>query len=511
MSVRTDVLAEPLPSDLPTLPPKPPTEALAPLPRRRVADFLARNAFVILVLGLGGATLTALIRSRIAADSWYTLLAGRLIIHSGLPHHDQLTVMAGGRQWADQQWLAQVGFYELWHLGGWPLALVAVVALYVGALAIGAAAARRLGASDRGAAIVVALCFVVGAGNTVLRAQIIGYALFALVLALLLLDERAPSRRVFLVLPLLAVWANIHGSVLLGAGLVTLRGMTLLAASIRSRYLPTATARRAAALIVAPWLCVLASPYALELPGYYRHFLNNPTLNSLVTEWAPTDIRNQPIFFVLLFSGLWLTFRGGGRLTVFERLVFLATAIGGLLAIRNIVWCALAAAAVLPGALDSAWRPVALRRRTIDLGLAALGVVAALGATLVMASHGRGWFEPAYPRAGAEAVAKITRAEPKLRVYATEPYADWLLFEQPRLAGRVAYDIRFELLSPAQMLAITSFHIAAGSGWEHVADGYGVLALSASGDRAAIALLERERGTTILYRSGSLVVLRRPQ
>ena len=94
-----------------------------------------------------------------------------------------------------------------------------------------------------------------------------------------------PPRRVFLVFPLLALWANLHGSVVVGAALVSLSGLTLALTGIRTR----SRGRlwwRAGALIVLPWPCILVSPYGLALPGYYRSVLDNPTLSQSVAEWA---------------------------------------------------------------------------------------------------------------------------------------------------------------------------------------------------------------------------------
>ena len=124
-----------------------------------------------------------------------------------------------------------------------------------------------------------------GLGNTVIRAQIWTYVLFALLLALLLGDGRRPSRRVFLVFPLLVLWANLHGSVVVGAALVALSGLTLAYSGIRAR----ARGRlwwKVGALVALPWLCILVSPYGLALPGYYRSVLDNPTLSQSVSEWA---------------------------------------------------------------------------------------------------------------------------------------------------------------------------------------------------------------------------------
>ena len=49
--------------------------------------------------------------------------------------------------------------------------------------------------------------------------------------------------------------------------------------------------------MIAPWACVLARPYGFDLPGYYRSVLDNPTLAHSVSEWGPSTLRGQPLFF----------------------------------------------------------------------------------------------------------------------------------------------------------------------------------------------------------------------
>src|SRR4029077_6400292 len=84
------------------------------------------------------------------------------------------------------------------------------------------------------------------------RTQSLPFPLFVAVVVLLALDARTPSSRVYLVLPLLCVWANVHGSIVLGVALTAVRGLDLLAKGSR---------RRGAALAAAAPLCLLASPY----------------------------------------------------------------------------------------------------------------------------------------------------------------------------------------------------------------------------------------------------------
>jgi hypothetical protein len=468
----------------------------------RLAEAIDRNVFIVLVIAVLGVLRVGFLGLGIGSDTWYTLLGGRVVSRSWLPHADTLTVLTRGREWVDEQWLAHLLLYGLWSAGGWPLALLVQLAAYLGAFVLAAITALRLGASARSTAVVGAVAMLVAIGETGFRAQTLAYLLFAVVLLLLLDDDARPSRRAYLTLPLLVVWANVHGSVVLGAALVTLRGLTLVLSERRPSV-------RAASLIALPWLCTIASPYALVLPGYYARLLHNPTLSRFVTEWQPASIRNQPLFFVLLAAGLLLVARARHP-SLFATLALLATALGGLLAIRHVVWFALTAAAVLPSALDDVWpsRP-APRRRRLNLALAAAAIGALVIAVAAFASHSRAWFERGYPGRAGDAVAAAATADPGAKVFANERYADWLLFEHPVLRGRVAYDVRFELLTRRQLTRVAGFRLEQGADWLGVAEGYRIFVLDPRSDAGAVKLLSRKPGARILFRDDDVVVVER--
>ena len=476
----------------------------------RVAALLESNVFLICVVAACVAARDYVGRAFVASDSWYTVLGGRLIVHSGLPHKDTLTLLTLGHNWVDQQWLAQLAFYGLWVAGNWQLAMFVVTVLSVGAFAIAAAAGRKLGASDRNTAIVLAFAFVVGASNTVLRAQILAYPLFALVLALLLLDAKRSSRRVYLVFPLLVLWANIHGSVVVGAGLVALRGLTAAWPSLRNRHLDRRALGHSAALIGLPWLCILVSPYGPSLPHYYESVLGSPGISQHVSEWQPTSLTTMPFFFILLLPALWLMGRARGALSGFAQLALLSTALLGLDALRNDIWFAITAAAVLPVALEAV-RPAsnAPRRARTNLRLAIAGVAVTALMALVVAFHGASWYERDFPKRAATAVAAAAQTNPSLKIFSNETYSDWLIFDHPALAGRVAYDIRFELLSAKQLSALARFQSQTGVGWQDAANGYGLLVLDPDGDSGSIAYYLKQPGTKVLYRDKHVVVLQR--
>src|SRR6476661_6167640 len=67
----------------------------------------------LLVIGLA-----AFSPALVTQDFWLALVSGREVAQHWLPHADHLTVMASGRHWVDQQWLAQLVLYEVTRVGG---------------------------------------------------------------------------------------------------------------------------------------------------------------------------------------------------------------------------------------------------------------------------------------------------------------------------------------------------------------------------------------------------------
>ncbi len=90
-----------------------------------------------------------------------------------------------------------------------------------------------------------------------------------------------------------------------------------------------------------------------------------------------------------------------------------------------------------------------------------------------------------------------------------ERFTDWLLWRDPALAGRVAYDVRFELLSPARLFALTSLFSHRGPDWKQAAHGFRLMVLSRRYDPLSFAAFRAEPGARILYNDGQRMVLLR--
>jgi hypothetical protein len=481
-----------------------PTQSLS-----KVIGWLAREPFLLLVVSLDALIVSVLLPLLVRSDTWLALVGGRQIWKGGLPHHDTLTVWSHGATWVDQQWFGQLVFYGIHAAGGLRLVLLVHGIVLVSAFTLALTFAVRTGGSARSGGLVGIAALVAALPNSTVRTQAFAYVLFVGVFWLLASDARQRSRRVFLVLPLLVVWANVHGSAVLGAGLVIL----LAAAEIVShgRQANAWNARgRALALAVAAPLCLLASPYAVGLPGYYHDVLGSSTFRDVVSEWHAATFPDQWPFFVLAVAALWLAGRGRAKLSLFEQLALVALFFAGLETLRSIVWFALVTAMVVPRALDGVWPagPSMLRHR-VNVGLGLGSLVVLVAAFAAAAAHPTRWYARDYPRSAVDAVSQVAGHDPSLRVFANEAYADWLLWNVPGLAGRVAFDARFELLSSAQLRSIAHFRNQSSPNWIQVARGYRLLVLDPDKERPAIRAVVRERGTKVLYRDSHVAVLLR--
>jgi hypothetical protein len=373
-------------------------------------------------------------------------------------------------------------------------------------LGVALAAARSLGASVKSVWLVAAVCMLLAPWALALRAQSLAIPLFVVLIWLLASDSRSPSRRVFLVLPLLVLWANIHGTVSLACALVALRGLTI---ALSRREGPKRL--RATLLIFLPFAALLASPYATELLGYYRTMLVSPMLRTFITEWGPsTPSAMTAVFYVVAFGTVALLARYPSRLTVFERLALLLTLVAGVTAIRSIVWFALVALVLVPQLLDGAIAQGHPRTRHPGRAvLAAASVVALVASFSIVATRPDSWFTTQSPHAGGAAVAQFMDKHPQATLLADDRYADWLLWEYPQLVGRVAYDIRFELFTLDQLNDLRSYRRVTGPDWDAAAGDFDVVAFDPRDQSRAYTDAIKRSDLAVVYRDPMIVVAAR--
>src|SRR5919197_4442389 len=152
---------------------------------------------------------------------------------------------------------------------------------------------RAAGASDAGRALVIVVVpFATISSLFVVRAQLFSLPLFALLVVLLRSEARRPSRRVWLLAPLVALWSNLHGAVLLGLAVAL---VYLGFHRLRRRPLESVLAGAAAVLA----LC--ATPALERTPRYYLGVAGSEAAKRGYGLWAPLSPTSG--FDLLLAAG----------------------------------------------------------------------------------------------------------------------------------------------------------------------------------------------------------------
>jgi hypothetical protein len=332
------------------------------------------------------------------------------------------------------------------------------------------------------------------------RTQTFVLPLFVVVLSLLALDARRPSNAVLLTLPILVLWANLHGSVVIAAGLVVLRGLLGLAdRTNRMRYF---------ALVIGGVLAVGATPYGLGVLDYYHSTLVNPAFRNIVTEWgAPKpSLTNAPIF-LLIGAAIWLLARRTREVGRFGLLAELALIVVSLTAIRSAVWLGLASVVLLAPALDA---ELGGKELSVERMNRMVGMFGAAFATIMLVAAlspgGSGLTRSFFPPTAGNAVARAAAARPHALIYANERYSDWLLFEHPELTGRMAFDARFEMLGDDQLQQIFAWTNQITDDWRRAIAGSDVVVLDLPDEQPIQASLRRDTRLRETYSDQQIAV-----
>jgi hypothetical protein len=296
------------------------------------------------------------------------------------------------------------------------------------------------------------------------------------------------------------IWANVHGTVVMGAGLAMLCGL-FAATAARGRH-----CRPALALLFLSPLCIFASPYGVALAGYYRELLTSPLLPRFVAEWkTSTPGVLTAVFYAVLLCGVVLLAKYGRQIALYDKVALALLAVSAVMALRSIIWFGLAAVIVLTPLVDhvlGATRTLT-GRKPARAGLA-IGVVALVAAVIVFSSSTAS-LERNWPRSAADRVALLSAQPGNAHVFADETYADWLLWVRPDLRDRIAYDARFELLRAGEFTTLSDYGKKRGDRWARAATGYNVFVYdTASGHcmRTCVTVY-RDRHVTVATRARS--------
>jgi hypothetical protein len=152
------------------------------------------------------------------SDSFYHLKAGQVIWETkSIPRTDVFSSSAPGGKWVTHEWLAELLFYGVYHVGGFNGVIVAVALLAVLTYFLVIQTAMNRGAKLAVAAVIALVIGYLPFDLWVPRPQIFSFLTFALLLFSLESYRRTKQLRwLYLSVAVMWFWANTNASVLLG-------------------------------------------------------------------------------------------------------------------------------------------------------------------------------------------------------------------------------------------------------------------------------------------------------
>ena len=266
-------------------------------------------------------------------DTYSHVAVGRWILsHGAVPHSDPFSFSMHGAPWISFEWLSQVVYAAIYALSGW----AGVVALAAAAIALALGLLTRFllrELASTPALLIVMAAFVLLAPHLLARPHVLTLPIMVTWAAALLrsMDRHTPPP--YWALPLLVLWANLHGSVVLALGLI---GPAVLEALLTEkpgewqrvllRWLPFSALAAAA--------CCL-TPYGVEPLLIPLTTLGLGQALVWISEWRPQDFGHLGPFEILLLGSMFALSRGV-TLPVTRVLVLLGLVHFALAQVRNV-------------------------------------------------------------------------------------------------------------------------------------------------------------------------------
>lgn len=232
---------------------------------------------------------------------WQIALGERMLAHREVPHVDTFSATMAGKPWISSQWFAQILFAQGYAVAGW----AGVVVLTAAAIAIAQGLLTRflLDKLATAPALVLSVAgFAIAAPHMVARAHALALPVMVAWIAGLIrtLDERrAPP---FALLPLITLWANLHGGFTFGIFFIAPVALEALWNAAPAERVRVALRWVGFGLLAIVAACI--TPYGPESILVTGRILGLGEALALITEWRPQDFSTLTAFELCLLLGI---------------------------------------------------------------------------------------------------------------------------------------------------------------------------------------------------------------
>ncbi len=248
-------------------------------------------------------------RLLIDPDTMWQITVGQWIIdHRAVPQTDVYSFTMRGQPWISTQWLAQVLYAKAYAVAGWSGPVVMAAGAIAATFALLARLlSRRL--SDSTTLVFIAAALALMVPHLLARPHVLAMPVMVMWVGGLIAaaDRRgAPS---FWLLPLMALWANLHGGFVFGLVLIAPVALdAVLGAAVSARK---SLALRWAIFGGAALAASCCTPYGWGALLASQNILALGSALPLISEWKPMDFGSLGAFEICLLLGVGLALKRG--------------------------------------------------------------------------------------------------------------------------------------------------------------------------------------------------------
>ena len=374
------------------------------------------------------------------SNTGYHIRTGDFILeHRAIPHSDIFSFSKPGQPWFAWEWLSAVLFALVYQSAGMK-GLIVFTGTIV-ALSNLVLLRHMLWRGANALVAIVVLHLVTGASSVhyLARPHVFTFLFLAASLWLIDADRRRPERRIWILVPLTAVWVNMHGGFV---ALLACLGIIAAGSALEASW---TMARRYGLLALA---CLAASgvnPYGFRVHTHVIQYLREKWIVDLVQEFqSPRFGSTDSLYFeILLFAGVALSVWLISRRQLSSALLVLAWAHAALTSMRHIPIYGFVAAPLLAREATGLWdrwaQDAKPRSARAILGAMAAEHIPGLqrnslwtpALVICLALFTFGWTWPVdFPAARYPAAVVANNAEliSGSRIFTTDAWADYLTF-----------------------------------------------------------------------------------
>lgn len=249
---------------------------------------------------------------------WHVATGNWILEHGTVPKSDPFSHSMQGAPWTAHEWLTEVIFATVHSAAGWTGLVVLTTLLFTATLAgLTRFLLRHL--EPVHALMLVALTAAMLRSHLLARPHMVAVPLLALWLAGLVSARDRDAPPPLLLLPLMVLWANLHGSFTLGLALAAALGLEAVLAGGRGGW------RRAAwqwgRFVVLAVFAAMLTPSHVHGLTYTFQVMNLGSVLLFVGEWQPPNFQDFSGFEVWLLALVATALAGRLRLPLVRLLV----------------------------------------------------------------------------------------------------------------------------------------------------------------------------------------------